>query len=132
VAVVAWVFYTADGKALAERLGPMRATAWTMIAGALLSFPFAPLVFKSAAVFHASVVAISCIAFLGVVTSVISYLLWYYALSRMQASRVAVFSNLQPVATALAAWLVLGHELVWEVFVGGALVLVGVRLTQRK
>ncbi|MFL5318655.1 MAG: DMT family transporter, partial [Myxococcaceae bacterium] len=54
VAVVAWVFYTADGKALAERLGPMRATAWTMIAGALLSFPFAPLVFKSEAVFHAT------------------------------------------------------------------------------
>lgn len=132
VAVVAWVFYTADGKQLSERHGPIRATAWTMSAGALLSFPFAPFVFKADEVLHASHVAIACIVFLGLVTSVISYLLWYYALSRMQASRVAVFSNLQPVATAIAAWLVLGDPLVWEIFVGGALVIAGVRLTQRR
>ena len=42
---------------------------------------------------------------------------------------MAVFSNLQPVATALAAWLVLGERIGWEVGVGGVLVLAGVRLT---
>jgi drug/metabolite transporter (DMT)-like permease len=41
-----------------------------------------------------------------------------------------VFSNLQPVATALAAWAVLGDPLRWEIAVGGVLVLAGVRLTQ--
>lgn len=49
----------------------------------------------------------------------------------MTASRVAVFSNLQPVATALAAWLILGDRITWEIFVGGALVIAGVRLTQK-
>ncbi len=42
---------------------------------------------------------------------------------------MAVFSNLQPVATALAAWVVLGEHIGWEVVVGGVLVLAGVRLT---
>lgn len=55
----------------------------------------------------------------------------YYALSRMTASRVAVFANLQPVATALAAWAVLGDPITWEIVAGGALVIAGVRMTQR-
>ena len=50
-------------------------------------------------------------------------------LGRMEASKVAVFANLQPVATALAAWLWLGEPLTWEMGAGGALVLAGVRLT---
>jgi len=60
---------------------------------------------------------------------VVSYLLWYWALGRADASKVAVFSNLQPVVTAIAAWLVLGERIGWEVAVGGILVLAGVRLT---
>ena len=35
----------------------------------------------------------------------------YSALAKMAASKVAVFSNLQPVATALAAWAFLGDRL---------------------
>lgn len=48
----------------------------------------------------------------------------------MSASKVAIFSNLQPAGTALAAWTVLDEALHWELAVGGALVLAGVRLTQ--
>ncbi|MGZ6029495.1 MAG: EamA family transporter, partial [Myxococcaceae bacterium] len=69
------------------------------------------------------------ILYLALLTSVVSYLLWYWALGRTDASKVAVFSNLQPVATAVAAWLVLGERIGWEVGVGGVLVLAGVRLT---
>jgi drug/metabolite transporter (DMT)-like permease len=72
----------------------------------------------------------SAIAYLAVVTSVVSYFLWYYALGKMTASKVAVFSNLQPVATALAAWAFLHEPLTWEIALGGALVLAGVWLTQ--
>ncbi len=74
---------------------------------------------------------IGCILYLGVLTSVVSYLLWVYALSKTDASKVAIFSNLQPVATALAAWAILGEPLTWEIGVGGALVLLGLRVTQR-
>ena len=64
-------------------------------------------------------------------TSLVAYALWNYALSRVESSRVAIFANLQPVATALLAWAVLGEALSWELGVGGALVLAGVRLAQR-
>ncbi|HLL84209.1 MAG TPA: DMT family transporter [Longimicrobium sp.] len=129
-AVVAWAFYTAEGKTFIAEHGPIRSTAWSMTTAALLIVPVAPFVFDTAALANASRTTLWCIAYLALLTSVLSYLLWYFALSKTRASKVAVFSNLQPVATALAAWAVLGDPLRWEIGVGGVLVLAGVRLTQ--
>lgn len=131
VAVGAWVLYTAEGRKLIREFGALRATGWTMTAAALLILPFAPLVVDPHRVMSASPTALWCIVYLGVLTSVVSYVFWYFALSRMEASRVAVFSNLQPPATALAAWLLLGEPLTWEIVVGGVLVVWGVRVAQR-
>ena len=127
-AVSAWVVYTAEGKAFIGEHGALRATAWSMIAGALWLVPLAPWVLRPEFVLGASGLVKGAIAYLALLTSVVSYLLWYWALGRTDASKVAVFSNLQPVATAVAAWLVLGEHIGWEVGVGGALVLAGVRL----
>ena len=130
-AVAAWVVYTTDGKPFAAQVGPVRATAWSMIAAALLTLPAAPFAARPLEVLDASLAARACILYLAVLTSVVAYLLWYYALSRTEASKVAIFSNLQPAATALAAWLILDESLHGELLVGGVLILAGVRLTQR-
>src|SRR5215475_5015506 len=127
-AVTAWVLYTAEGKAFIGEHGALRATAWSMIAGALWLLPLAPWALQPELVLGASAVVKGAIVYLALLTSVVSYLLWYWALGRTDASKVAVFSNLQPVATAVAAWLVLGEHIGWEVAVGGALVLAGVRV----
>jgi drug/metabolite transporter (DMT)-like permease len=71
------------------------------------------------------------LAYLVLVTSVISYLLYYWALRRADASRVAIWSNLQPVLTAPLAWLLLGDPLGAGLLAGGAMVLGGVLLTQQ-
>lgn len=131
LAVVAWVVYTVHGKRLTAEVGPVRATGWTMSAGALLSLPAVPWLLDGRAVSSAPSTTLACVLYLGVITSVVSYLLWYYALSRTTASKVAIFSNLQPPATALAAWAILGEPLTWSILTGGALVIAGVRLTQR-
>lgn len=130
-AMVAWALYTAHGKAFVAVHGAMRSTCWSMMAGTLLILPVAPFGLDVARVMAASGRALAGIVYLGLLTSVVSYLLWYYALSKTEPSKVAVFSNLQPVATALAAWALLGDPLNWEIAVGGLLVLAGVRLTQR-
>jgi drug/metabolite transporter (DMT)-like permease len=130
-AVCAWVVYTTEGKPFAAEVGPVRATSWSMIAAALLTLPVAPFAAKPLQVLEASLSARLCILYLAVLTSVVAYLLWYYALSKTEASKVAIFSNLQPAATAIAAWLLLGERLHWELLVGGVLIIAGVRLTQR-
>jgi len=129
-AVSAWVVYTTEGKPFAATYGPVRSTSWSMVASALLLVPVMPFALEPARTFAASTPALGSIVYLALLTSVVAYLIWYYALSKVPASRVAIFSNLQPAATAIAAWLVLGEPLHWELAVGGALVIAGVRLTQ--
>ncbi|MCY1035060.1 DMT family transporter [Corallococcus sp. BB11-1] len=129
-AVVAWVIYTTEGRPLAAEHGALRATAWTMTVATALQLPLIPFVLQPEQVWAASLTAKAAIVYLGLMTSVVAYLLWYYALSKVPASKVAIFSNLQPAATALAAWAFLDEALHWELALGGALVLLGVRLTQ--
>jgi drug/metabolite transporter (DMT)-like permease len=102
-----------------------------LIAGALWMIPVAPFVVTGEALTSIAPTGWWCLAYLVVLTSIISYWLWNFALARVEASRVAVFANLQPVATALAAWVLLDEPMGWSVVVGGVLVLVGVRLAQR-
>lgn len=128
--LLAWVFYTTEGRELVAQEGALRTSAWSNIAGALWLLPLAPWVLRPELVASASAVAKGAVVYLGLGSSVLSYLIWFAALGRTDASKVAIFSNLQPVATALAAWALLGEHIGWEVVVGGALVLLGVRLTQ--
>jgi len=129
-AVAAWVVFTDQGKQLIPTHGSIRMTAWTMVIGAVWVMPLLTTLDRGMLA-HASGTTWACLGYLGIITSVISYLLWYFALSRLEASKVAVFSNLQPVFTAVAALVLLQEPIHWELMVGGALVLIGVRLTQR-
>src|SRR5262249_57632352 len=72
------------------------------------------------------------LAYMILVTSVAAYLIWYWALAHLPAARVAIFSNLQPLATAVLAHFVLGEHVTPQ-FVGGALVVIsGVVLAQMR
>jgi drug/metabolite transporter (DMT)-like permease len=70
------------------------------------------------------------LVYLGLITSVVSYLLWFHALSMKEPSRVAIATNGQPVATAILAWIFYGQAITPAFAVGAALVLGGVLLTQ--
>jgi drug/metabolite transporter (DMT)-like permease len=71
------------------------------------------------------------ILYLTLFATVGAFLCYNYALARLPASRAAVFINGIPVVTAAAAWLLLGETLTAPQVGGGALVLVGVYLTNR-
>lgn len=130
-AVAAWVVWTTESGPFAAAHGGLRTAAWSLIAGALWVVPVAPFVLTRDALSAIAPTGWWCLSYLVVLASVVSYALWNFALARIEASRVAVFANLQPVATALAAWWLLGEPMGWEVAIGGLLVLVGVRLAQR-
>lgn len=130
-AVAAWVVWTTESRPFAAKHGGVRTASWSLIAGALWMVPAVPFTVSSASLDAIAPTGWYCLVYLVLMTSVASYVLWNYALARVESSRVAVFANLQPIATALAAWAVLDEPLGWSVFVGGALVLLGVRLAQR-
>ena len=132
LAVVAWAVYAVWGKPYAERYGVVTTTGITIVTGTLLYLPVG-IFFSRAADFRAlSGAGWGSIAYLVVLTSVVSYLLYYWALAREDASRVAIWSNTQPVLTALLAWMVYGDPLTPAFAVGGLLVMAGVAMTQQR
>jgi drug/metabolite transporter (DMT)-like permease len=130
VAVFAWAAYTVAGKPLLARYDAVTVTAWVFGFGAVLLLPLAPFVLRGFDPSAPGLRGWSEVAYLSVMTSGVAFTLWYFALHRLEASQVAVFSNLQAPLTALLAWLFLGAVPEHEAIVGGALVLGGVTLVQ--
>jgi drug/metabolite transporter (DMT)-like permease len=58
-------------------------------------------------------------------------LLWYHALGRIEASKVAVFANAQPVVAALLSLIFLDYSLTTAFVIGTIVTISGIVVTQR-
>ncbi len=131
VAVLAWAYYTILGKDLARKYGALRVTAYALSSGSLLYVPFG--LYMASKVNYAQV-PLSCwlsVIYIAIGTSVISYVLYYWVLKYFEASRIAVFHNLQPVIASVVALVWLGEPLGATFFVGGAVALAGVIIAEQ-
>jgi drug/metabolite transporter (DMT)-like permease len=70
------------------------------------------------------------VLYVALMISVCSYVLWNWVLKYMEATKVAVFQNLQPVLASVAAFLLLGEPFGWGFVIGGVIVLIGVLITR--
>jgi drug/metabolite transporter (DMT)-like permease len=129
--VVAWAIYAVWGKPYAQRYGAITFTGWSLLFGSLAYLPLGVVASRASSFAALSATGWTSVAYLVVFTSVLSYVIFYWALARTEASRVAVWANLQPVLTAILAWLVYGERLTASFLVGCVMVLAGVLLTQR-
>ncbi|HVP37979.1 MAG TPA: DMT family transporter [Candidatus Saccharimonadales bacterium] len=131
LAVVCWALYSVEGRALMGGHSATTVTAVSLGLGTLMALPAAPWALSGLGPGPLPAAAWGAVAFLALVTSVLGYLLWVWCLSHTEASRVAVFSNLQPVLTTLLAWWLFRESFAPHFFLGGVLVLGGVVLVQR-
>ncbi len=130
-AVVAYAVFATGGKPLAERYGSVASTGLITVSGALL---YLPIGLAGSNVRHLAALSATgwlAVAYLVLAASVASYVLYYWVLARVEASRVAIWSNLQPVLTAAIAWAIYGEKLTASFIAGGAMVLAGVIVTER-
>lgn len=129
-AVLAWSYYTILGKPLVEKYGAFRITAYALASGAALYFPFG---LYRAVTFDYSPVTVGAwgaVAYMALGMSVGLYVLWYWVLKYMEASRLAIWHNFFPVISAVAAYFTLGEPLTAAFVVGGMIVLLGVTITE--
>ncbi len=71
------------------------------------------------------------LVYMAVFPSVVCYLIYYHALSKISASRVSAFSYSQPLIATLTGFVALGEPVTAAVALGGVLVLSGVWTTSR-
>ncbi|HCV43977.1 MAG TPA: hypothetical protein DGH68_10875 [Bacteroidetes bacterium] len=128
--VLAWSLYTVFGKRLIVKYGALEASCLTMIVGTIL---FIPIGIVPATKFPFDTLSTSNwleILYLGIITSVFAYYLWYYALGRIEASKVALFAYLQPILTTILAVLLLGQDITFAFVLGGSIAIGGVIMAQ--
>jgi len=131
LAVLAWALFTIQGKPMVLKYGAVRTTALAMTIGMIL---FLPIGIFSAAQFDFGSIDMSHwvgVAYLGLGTSVFGYMLWYYALGKLETSKTAVFANGQPILATILAIIFLQYSITAVFVIGGIVTLAGVVMTQR-
>ena len=130
-ASLSWALYTIIGRNISIKYGAIYSTGLAMSIGFLLYVPvflIMPIPFQFYEITNVNWIQL---IYLGVITSGVGYAIWYYALTKTEASKVAVFNNLQPVMTTILSIIFLGTVLTPFFVVGGLMIILGVFITQR-
>jgi drug/metabolite transporter (DMT)-like permease len=130
-AVIAWALYTVMGKPLVAKYGAIHLNALVLIAGTILFIPFGIFTVGALDAGSVSTRAWLSLLYIAIGTSVIAYTIWFWALRRMEATKLSVFNNLQPIITGFLSFWLMDESIGVRLIVGGAMVIMGVILTER-
>ncbi len=128
---LAFALFTIGGKRSSGRHGGITVSTFAYVGGALM---LAPLTLWQAWDFQWSAVSAAgwaSIFYMAALPSVLCYLIYYWALTYIPASRVAALSYLQPLIATLLAVPLLGEPITLPLMAGGAMVFAGVYTTER-
>jgi drug/metabolite transporter (DMT)-like permease len=128
---LSFAIYTVAGRDLGARYGSIPMNLLMHGIGAITLLPLA---FMNRGSFHLSQVSTTgwmSLGYMVVFSSVCAYLIFYYALMHIPASRVAAFTYAEPVLAAILGFAILGEPVTWILGIGGALVLAGVWVAER-
>jgi drug/metabolite transporter (DMT)-like permease len=134
--VVGFSLYTVLGKRVAERYSAVRMTVYNSFWAGLLILPVA---YWQAAKIHETVGLRSiswqgwaAVAYMGAVASAGAFLLYFWALRYMSASKLSSLNYLQPVGATLLAALLIGEKVTFNFIIGGVLILMGVYVIEAR
>jgi drug/metabolite transporter (DMT)-like permease len=130
IGVIAWAFFTVLGRSLILKYGALKVTCLAMLIGTAMFFPIGMVGAIVNPIHGLSAADWVGILYLGFGTSIVGYVLWYYAIGRIDVSKVAVFANGQPVLATILAVIFLNYTITGNFVVGAVLTLAGVILTQ--
>ncbi len=127
--VLSWVAYSLIGRSVLMQLSPLSSVTWSCILGmAALAIPacigglLREIVSFSAPTWMG-------IVYLGVFGTVMGFVFYYRGVQRIGPARASQFINFVPVSAILLASMILGEPITPSLLLGGALVLLGITLT---
>ena len=129
MAVLSFSAYTTLGKPLVERYGALESTFLVMAFGAILYFPIGLPAALTANYADVTLADVGMVLYLGLVTSGLVYVLWYWLVSYLRPTQVAVIMCAQPPTTFFIASLFQGEQLTLVLLIGATVTLVGILLT---
>lgn len=129
-ASVIWAFYTVGSKGLVARYGPLPVTAWTLWIGTALIVVIGLPDALRVDLGSLSLGSWLAVAYAGVLSIGIAYLIWYYGVEQLGNTRTATYSNLVPAIALAVAWLWLSEIPTIGQVAGAVIIIGGVTLAQ--
>lgn len=123
--------YTISARYLSDKFSALFITAIQAFIGAIFFFPFFIYEYINTSMIF-SIQAVSWVAYLGVIVTLGGYGLYNFALTKIEASKAAVFIYLIPVFTLVLAYFFLNEELSFEGLIASATIFLGIFITQVK
>lgn len=125
-----WALYSILGKSMIVKYGAFYITGVTVMVGSLIYLPVGIYDFIRLDFSSVSFASYLGVIYLGVGTSIFGYFIWYYSIGKIEASKVVVFTNGQPIMTAILGMIIFGNPITLPFLIGGTLVILGVFLVQ--
>jgi drug/metabolite transporter (DMT)-like permease len=123
--------YNVYQRKLLLRYSPLEITTYCIVAGAILLSIFATQSFPQ--LIDAAPIEIIAIVVLGVFSAGIGYLCWAYALSKAEkTSEVTNYMFVTPILTTFLGFILIAETPHISVYIGGALVIAGVLMINRR
>jgi len=132
VSAIIWALFTILSKRVIDRYPPTVFITYIMALGWLMLLPLFIIQSGWRSILNLSTSGWASIIFLGVACSGLAYIFWYDALAESEASKVASFLYIEPIITVLVASSLIGEQVTWPSMVGGAIILLGVWMVNRK
>ena len=121
-----WAIYSIVGKRLLDKYDPFTVTTYAFVLGTIF---FLPVVLPDITdvIQGVSFNGWMAILYLALICSVFGYVAWYYALSRIEAGRAAVFLNLIPLFTIVISFFT-GEIPTFIFLMGAILIILGIHM----
>jgi drug/metabolite transporter (DMT)-like permease len=107
------------------------ATFWGVLLGTIVVMPLAVVLGARDGFPDAGPTAWGAVVFLAVMTSIVGYVGWYWALDRGGIARIATLQFLQPISGFALAAVILGESVTVPIAVGSVLIIGGIAIAQR-
>lgn len=130
-AMLSWATFSVVGKIILRELAPRLAITYACLIGTVALA--IPTVVEGglAGVSQYSLEMWLSLAYLGLMGTVLAFILYYQGIKSIGPSKTAIFINLVPIWAMTLSTIVLGERITLPLVIGAAMVIVGVFLTSR-
>jgi drug/metabolite transporter (DMT)-like permease len=123
--------YVAGAMLPPRGLSSLATTLWGVLLGTSVVAPLLLGQLVRDGLPHADATAWGAVVWLAVLTSIVGYLGWYWALDRGGIARIATLQFLQPISGFVLAAVILGESVTVPIAIGSALIVGGIVIAQR-
>lgn len=127
--MVSAAIYMVIIRTLGDKYSSLNVTGTQILLGTLLLLISSLFGFSNIQIIQISPIAILSLLCLSLLSTIVAFFCYNYALTNISAAKASIFINAVPFTTALIAWIFIGEKLNMTQIIGGIIIVIAVTIT---